>query len=275
MQDQKKTAAFVTVRLPNGKIAATTRAADRGEAGRIGLPGGKPDPGETLWQAALREAKEEGWEVEGLNHEPYHVAMVGDYECSWFLARDARTLDDYKEYGRIKPIEVDISALKTPELGNDLAMLAFEARTQHFMALNNPFGHSADMGKVAGFQRLLNDLWAAVIIDITDGGAINIDVVEYGGAWQDQLSEDSKESIKADALEVMRDLCTIGARLASRNMDDEQCSIWAGTIDVGPKYIEVSRLALYDKDGSSIATTWCMHDWGELLPQRAQSSLEV
>ena len=53
-------AVFLVARTKGG-YAATTRAADRGETGRIGLPGGKVDDGEIAIDALRRESAEEGW----------------------------------------------------------------------------------------------------------------------------------------------------------------------------------------------------------------------
>lgn len=117
-----KQAAFVAVRLSDGRMAATTRAADSWGKSKIGLPGGKCDPGETLVETALREACEEGWAVEQIDAEPFHTAQIGEWTCHWFRARSAVKLDDYLEKGRITPVEVSIMDLMSPDLGNDIAM---------------------------------------------------------------------------------------------------------------------------------------------------------
>ena len=79
-------AAFILARTLDGCWAATTRPADRGQAGRIGLPGGKVEPGEDPAAAALREAAEEGWRI--MRHVPdprgrairlHGLRRVGDY----------------------------------------------------------------------------------------------------------------------------------------------------------------------------------------------------
>lgn len=120
-------AAFVVAKVGGGLIAATTRAADRGEAGKIGLPGGKLDAGETARAAALREAAEEGWAVSGLADAPFHVATVEGRTVAWFAARHARPLDSFKEAGRITPVSVPADAVALSGYGNDAAMAAWAA----------------------------------------------------------------------------------------------------------------------------------------------------
>lgn len=121
-------AAFVIAFDEEGKIAATTRAADRGERG-IGLPGGKLDAGETAAVAALREAAEEGWDISDVWSAPVHIQEIGDFRCAWFVATpDVRAvmLSDFKEQGRITPLSVDPDDLNTPGLGNDNALRAYD-----------------------------------------------------------------------------------------------------------------------------------------------------
>jgi 8-oxo-dGTP diphosphatase len=119
---QMKQAAFI-VAPSEGGIAATTRAADRGEAGRIGLPGGKVEAHETPLQAAIREAAEEGWEVVRPNPTPVQVMISPDfapgYIIYWFIAARARRLDEYKEQGRITPIVVRPDDVIKSGYGND------------------------------------------------------------------------------------------------------------------------------------------------------------
>jgi 8-oxo-dGTP pyrophosphatase MutT (NUDIX family) len=107
----------------HGGIAATTRAADRGEAGRIGLPGGKVESGETPLQAAIREAREEGWEITRPHPEPVQVMISPEfapgYIIYWYVAGKARRLDEYKEQGRITPIVVRPDDIVRSGYGND------------------------------------------------------------------------------------------------------------------------------------------------------------
>jgi ADP-ribose pyrophosphatase YjhB (NUDIX family) len=112
-------AVFAVVPLGDGYYAATTRAADRGEAGKIGLPGGKVDPGESPVAALLREAREEGWEISGVNPTPVHSQDVDGKPVQWFVAESATMLADYKEKGRITPIRATKSAVAASGYGNE------------------------------------------------------------------------------------------------------------------------------------------------------------
>lgn len=118
-------AVFVVAPAGNG-LAATTRAADRGEAGRIGLPGGKVDAGETAVQAAIREAAEEGWFVaipEGA--QPAHTALVEGKLVAWFqVTEEAVMLASYKEAGRITPVIASYRAVAESGYGNEWLMEA-------------------------------------------------------------------------------------------------------------------------------------------------------
>lgn len=99
-------AVFVVAQLQSGLYAATTRAADRGEAGKIGLPGGKVDPGEDPVDAAKREAHEEGWAIDTVLPEVFHSQVRDGKLIQWYRGVGARKLSQYKEQGRITPIAV-------------------------------------------------------------------------------------------------------------------------------------------------------------------------
>lgn len=115
-------AAFVFATTASGKVAATTRP-DKGDGPRLGLPGGKLEPGEDAAKAAIREAAEEGWLVHDILHSPFHIEEIGDFRCAWFKAVEEPTmLEDFKEKGRITPVEADYADLVTPGLGNDNAL---------------------------------------------------------------------------------------------------------------------------------------------------------
>jgi len=113
-------AVFVVAMAGNG-LAATTRAADRGEAGRIGLPGGKVDAGETAVQAAVRESAEEGWLVSlPEDADPAHVALVEGRLVAWFVSsEEAKMLASYKEVGRITPVVASLQAVADSGYGNE------------------------------------------------------------------------------------------------------------------------------------------------------------
>ena len=112
-------AVFVIAPTAAGAIAATTRAADRGEAGRIGLPGGKLDPGETPVDALIRECAEEGWAIHGVSPNPVHRDTVDGREVWWFRASSATPLPYYKEQGRISPVHATPEQVRASGYGND------------------------------------------------------------------------------------------------------------------------------------------------------------
>jgi hypothetical protein len=93
----------------NVRFAGTTRVGepwDDGDmfANRLSFPGGKLEAGEDARTAAIREATEEGYAMEGVADEPFHEDIVEGKRVVWFAARSARILSDYKEKGRITPI---------------------------------------------------------------------------------------------------------------------------------------------------------------------------
>lgn len=118
-------AVFVVVEIEPCVVAATTRASDRGEAGKIGLPGGKVDPGETLVQAVIRESHEEGWDLFGVDRTPFYTQIVDDFRVYWFKAKSAVKLDRFKEMHRIQPIAVSAEDIAKSGYGNDNAMRYF------------------------------------------------------------------------------------------------------------------------------------------------------
>jgi len=97
-------ASYVLIALPNGGIAAVTWP---GEAGRVRLPGGEVEPGETGAEAARRGAHAGGWHipsyarltlchaavVDGEREEWYEVAEEGD-RCHQLTGYDS---------GRVSP----------------------------------------------------------------------------------------------------------------------------------------------------------------------------
>lgn len=257
-------AAFVAVRLPDGKIAATTRASNSAGVAKIGLPGGKLDPGEALRDAALREAAEEGWAIAELDEAPYYTAMVDNFECHWFAGRGAAKLDTFKEKGRIKPIEVDICDLKTPGLGNDKAMEAFETKEgedliQNFVnycdAHSKP-GHGLKTDDLANFETLQADLarlYGCVRIDLNTRRPVNswikIDTLEYAGAWQEEISEAGKGDLSRRALAIWPFLQTIAYEATKSDFgnlieDIEHPKYHELAIELGPKNVLVEYAAI-------------------------------
>lgn len=121
-------AVFVLAPVGSGGFAATTRAADRGEAGKMGIPGGKVDPHESADQAALRKAKEEGWLVSGIDPVPFHCAIVDGKSVAWFRAEQATLADEWKERGRITPIVATLANISLSGYGNSEAVRAYTER---------------------------------------------------------------------------------------------------------------------------------------------------
>lgn len=117
-----KTSASFVVILINNMVCATTRLDNT-----IGLPGGLTEVNETPIQTALREAEEEGWEID-LTNDPKIIHLltdiVNDRVISWILIdSNAEIKEDYLEKSRgIKPILVSIDEIKKSGRGNDLAM---------------------------------------------------------------------------------------------------------------------------------------------------------
>lgn len=118
-------ASFVVVRLPNGKIAATTRPYEKSKNHKIGLPGGKVENNETSLEAAYRESKEEGWNVK--IDEIIASKTINGNSIVWYKGSSAEKLDDYKEKNRgINPIEVDIQDISSSGYGNDFIGQLFD-----------------------------------------------------------------------------------------------------------------------------------------------------
>jgi predicted NUDIX family NTP pyrophosphohydrolase len=118
-------AVFVLVEVEPGHFAATTR--DKGES-KVGFPGGKVDPGETIVQAALRECVEEGWDVDGLDQNPFYTEWVRGKRIAWFAAKSAEPRSSYKEQHRIDNIVVDWDTLVATGWGNDNALKAYSRK---------------------------------------------------------------------------------------------------------------------------------------------------
>ena len=99
------------------KYTATTR-----DDGRIGLPGGKVDPGESGEVAAMREAAEEGWSFPaGTNLTLIHQQDVDGNPVEWYMADTMPSpLSEYKEkYRGIRPILITAEQLKASGFGNE------------------------------------------------------------------------------------------------------------------------------------------------------------
>jgi 8-oxo-dGTP pyrophosphatase MutT (NUDIX family) len=111
-------AVFAIVRKGDG-FAATTRP-----DGRIGLPGGKVDDGESPRQALRRECEEEGWKLTS-TFILHHVDMVEGKKVAWFACRPNRALKlrNFKEkYRGIRPIVASGATLASNGMGNDFLL---------------------------------------------------------------------------------------------------------------------------------------------------------
>jgi hypothetical protein len=115
-------AAFVVIKLPNNKIAATTRPYEKSENKKIGLPGGKVEKNEKPIDAAYRESEEEGWKVSKIG-KIIASKMVNDNPIVYFEGFGAEKLEEYKEMNNdIEPIEVTIEEISKTGYGNDFIL---------------------------------------------------------------------------------------------------------------------------------------------------------
>jgi len=109
-------AAFAVVREGEA-IWATTR--DGADTGRVGLPGGKCEPGENPFHTARREAAEEGLHVHGAG-QLIHTAIVDGRLVRWYEFDGATPLCQYKEQRRgIKPVLLPTITVAQSGYGND------------------------------------------------------------------------------------------------------------------------------------------------------------
>ena len=118
-------------------LAVTTR--DGKDAGRIGLPGGKVDLGENPVAAAIREASEEGWNVEiEPNVDPIHMAIVDGKEVWWFAGYNASKREAWKEQARgITPELASLAAVVKSGYGNEwLEGVEYALACHALMAIN-------------------------------------------------------------------------------------------------------------------------------------------
>ena len=130
-------AAFVLAPHEGG-FAATTRAADKGEEGKIGLPGGKLDPNESPRDAAIREAAVAGGDVSAVADSPFHTQLVDDSLGLWYEAAAAKQREAYKEQGRITPVGATYEDLVASGYGNDAALAAYKDDDVHVLSAIPP-----------------------------------------------------------------------------------------------------------------------------------------
>lgn len=122
-------AAFVVVKLANGKIAATTRPYEKDKNKKIGLPGGRVESGETPKDTANRESKEEGWKISKIG-KIIASQMVDGNPIVFFEGHGAKKLDDYLEKdNNIKPISVSIDKISNTGYKNSFIKELFSENT--------------------------------------------------------------------------------------------------------------------------------------------------
>jgi 8-oxo-dGTP pyrophosphatase MutT (NUDIX family) len=113
-------AAFVVAPVGDD-IAATTRV----NSDKIGLPGGKLEPGESARDAVIREAMEEGWKLSDVAETHYHEDIVDGNPVVWFIAGSATKIDNHKEAGRVEPVVASFDRISTSGFGNKEAILKY------------------------------------------------------------------------------------------------------------------------------------------------------
>jgi 8-oxo-dGTP diphosphatase len=89
----RKRAAIVCIIDERGRFLSVSRKDDRD---KIGFPGGKVDPGETPYEAAKRELKEETG-LDSCNMKLVHVGRDGEYETYAFTADVVGTIETNEE----------------------------------------------------------------------------------------------------------------------------------------------------------------------------------
>lgn len=125
------TVAVVLAPHKDGWISSTRPIDKREHPGAYGVVGGKLDPGETPLQAAIREAREEGWSVHDVAATPVHANYHGPHKIEYFVAEGAKKLRDYKEkYREVYPMTVTSEELARSHPVNTFAYLLDRANLQ-------------------------------------------------------------------------------------------------------------------------------------------------
>jgi len=117
-------AAFIFVRT---KLADRWAAVTRPCGGGVGLPGGKIEPDESPREAALREAREEGWLLPEVTTEMLHRVhdgIVDGHRVIWYWVPDvyAVPMDRYKEMSRISPVPATLGEIAAGGFSNPEAI---------------------------------------------------------------------------------------------------------------------------------------------------------
>lgn len=179
-------AAFVVVKLPNNKIAATTRPYEKSENKKIGLPGGKVEKNEKPIDAAYRESEEEGWKVSRIG-DIIASKMVKGKPIVYFEGFDAEKLEDYKEKeNNIKAIEVSIEEISQTGYGNDFILKYYgetEEMKEQDAAAAAPSAGTTTQGGGTGYPQVTK--WES---GVTRGPANQIGVTK----WKDVVGQSLK-----------------------------------------------------------------------------------
>jgi hypothetical protein len=129
-EEENAFASFVVIKLPNGKVAGTTRPYEKSENKKIGLPGGKVEKSESPIDAVKRESEEEGWKVSKIG-KIIASKMVSGKSIVYFEGFEAEKLKDYKEKKNgIQPIEVSVNEISNTGYGNDFIEKYYNKQTE-------------------------------------------------------------------------------------------------------------------------------------------------
>lgn len=139
----KPFAVFVVAPVEGDELRLATVTRDGVDAGRIGLPGGKLDAGESPVAAAIRKAAEEGWDIEIHANEPIHQALVNGEMVWWLAGYNPQPRSSWKEQARgIMPTLASLSEVVASGYGNE-----FLADREYTLAV-----HAEENGSIASWN---------------------------------------------------------------------------------------------------------------------------